>query len=335
MNLSRLAAWLLPRRMYERLAASPLGKRLARGFFWIVVGTTISRGLAMAAWVAVARMLGREMLGAVGIIQGTAGMFQAAAALGPGITATKHVAEFRKSDPAKAGRVLALAVGVAIACATLLAVVLFLLAPWLAANVLAAPHLGGVLRIAALMPLFGALIGTQTGALAGLEAFRTIARVSLIHGLCSFPLLVLGATLGRLHGVIWALVASQIVGCVLNSVALHREKARAGIAFGAPRGVEDWRVLWKFSLPAAVSSLVGPPVIWACLAILANQRGGYVELGLLSAAERWRPVILVLPIMLGNASLPILSDLAARDRDPEAMRRVLVAVQGICIALWA
>ncbi len=53
-------------------------------------------------------MLGKEEFGKLGIVQSTVGMFQVFAGFGLGLTATKYVAEFRDSDPAKTGRIIGL-----------------------------------------------------------------------------------------------------------------------------------------------------------------------------------------------------------------------------------
>jgi len=74
-------------------------------------------------------------------------MFGAFAGLSLGLTATKHVAEFRRIDPLRAGRVMALSGIVAFGSAALVATVCFVLAPWLSAHVLAAPGLANLLRI--------------------------------------------------------------------------------------------------------------------------------------------------------------------------------------------
>ena len=77
-----------------RIEASKIGYRLAMGAFWSMAGAVISRGLMLAAWVLVARMLGKTGYGELGMIQSTVGMFGVFAGFGFGLTATKHVAEF-------------------------------------------------------------------------------------------------------------------------------------------------------------------------------------------------------------------------------------------------
>jgi len=51
------------------------------------------------------------MSGELGIIQNTIGMFGTLAGFGMGLTANKHVAEFKRTDPAPAERILGLACG--------------------------------------------------------------------------------------------------------------------------------------------------------------------------------------------------------------------------------
>jgi O-antigen/teichoic acid export membrane protein len=91
---------------FKRIEASDIGIRLARGVFWSMAGAMISRGLMLVATVAVARLLGKTGYGELGMIQSTVGMFGVFAGFGLGLTATKHVAELRQSDPIRAGRIL-------------------------------------------------------------------------------------------------------------------------------------------------------------------------------------------------------------------------------------
>ncbi|PYS80065.1 MAG: polysaccharide biosynthesis protein, partial [Acidobacteria bacterium] len=135
------------------------------------MGAVASRVLGLAASIFVARVLGKEGFGEVGIVQSTVGMFQVFASFGLGITATKYVAEFRSVDPEKAGRIISLSFTVALATGLLIMVPLIIFAPWLAQRTLAAPPLAGPLRIGSPILLLGALCGAQTGVLAGFEKF--------------------------------------------------------------------------------------------------------------------------------------------------------------------
>lgn len=301
--------------IWERVCTSPIGYRLARGAFWSLTGTVISRGLSLVASVFVARILGSEQFGEVGIIRSTVEMLGVLAGFGLGLTATKHVAEFRKMAPERTGRVIALAGQFALASGLLTAVMLYVFSSWIANAVLAASHLDGSLRVASLLLLFHTLNGSQVGALVGFEAFRAVARTSLLGGLSSFPLLLAGAYIAGPVGVIWGLVLSLVVQWALNRSALMSEAARAGVPWQPAGAWQEWPMLWRFSLPAALSTAVVGPVDWICGAMLVNQPGGYAEMGVLSAAYQLRSILMFLPSLLMQAALPVMAETAAGRRN--------------------
>ncbi|MBT0666177.1 oligosaccharide flippase family protein [Geobacter pelophilus] len=292
-----------------RYAASPLARRMAHGAFWSLAGAVLSRALSLVSSILVARMLGKEGFGQLGMIQSTVGMFGVFAGFGLGLTATKYVAELRVNDPEKAGRVITLSLIFAAGSGALMTFLLLLFAPLVASRALAAPSIGEYLRIASPMLFFGAFAGAQTGALSGFEAFRTIARVNLVAGLLTFPCIVGGVYFAGVNGAVWGLVAASAMGGVLNHRALSLETKRAGICFPARNPFSEQEILWRFSLPAVLASLLVTPVNWAAAAILVNQPGGYAEMGIFNAANQWRGAILFLPGNLSAIVLPLLSNL--------------------------
>jgi O-antigen/teichoic acid export membrane protein len=321
---SRLVAGL-PRFLrphWERLEASPLGYRLVKGAFWSLAGTLISRALGLLSSILVARMLGKIGFGELGIIQSSVGMFGTFAGFGLGLTATKYVAELRVKDPARAGRIIRLSSLVSWATGGAITVLLFVLAPWLATHTLAAPHLGGLLRLGSLLLLLGAINGAQTGALAGFEGFRRIAHINLATGIATFPLMVIGTWWRGLEGALLGIVASQALNCWLNFHGLRKEADVAGVPLSCAGSAEEWSVLWRFSLPALASSLLVGPVYWMSNAMLVNRPDGYVQMGLFNATNQWFGALLFLPGILGQAALPVLSErMGANDGDKS--RKVL------------
>lgn len=292
----------------SRVTASPLGYRLASGFFWSVAGAVISRGLMLLASIAVARLFGKTGYGELGMIQSTVGMFGVFAGFGLGLTATKHVAELRTSDPARAGRILSLSSVVAVVSGGLMALGLLAFAPWLATHTINAPHLANALRIGSVILFISALNGAQTGALSGFEAFKTIAQVNIIVGLLSFPVLIAGAYWGGLTGAVWALAVNLGFNWLFNHLALRKEALRYRVPLLLKGCMKEWSVLWKFSLPAVLAGSMVGPVNWACSALLVTQPGGYGEMGIYSVANQWFNLLLFLPSTLDAVVLPVLSN---------------------------
>ena len=144
--------------------------RLARGMAWSTVGAVSSRALALLASIIAARILGKSVFGELGIIQSTTNMYRTFGQLG-GLTATKHVAEFRKKDPERAGRMIALSIIVAVTSGSVVGMLMVATAPW-AARLLAAPDLQGAIALSALALLLIVINETLDGILSGFEAFK-------------------------------------------------------------------------------------------------------------------------------------------------------------------
>lgn len=342
MNALTVKAWMqaaTPRFLklyWNRLETSPLGCRLLRGAFWSLVGATVARACGFLATVMVARMLGRENFGALGVINSTVGMFGVFAGFGAGLTATKYVAEYQRFDSIRAGRVLALCRVVAWISGGAMTVILLFAGPWLATHTLARPELGRLLQLSATLLLLGAVNGAQTGALTGFEAFRAIAAINTITGLANFPFVLAGAYWFGLLGVVWALLVNSFLGCVLNYGVLRHRARQAGIRISLEKG--DWRaewpVLWRFSLPAVLSGAMVGPVSWGASALLVNQPDGYAHMGTFNAANQFQCLLGFLGGMLAAPLLPMLASERRRRSDRlETVNMLLNWTLGVAVAL--
>lgn len=292
----------------ERINREPLGKRLATGAFWTLVGSVAARVLTLPVSVVLARLMGPSHYGELGVIQSSVDFFGTFAGFGLSITATKHIAEFRTKDPRRAGRILALSTATAVITGVVVAVALFVLAPWLAAHTLSAPQLAGALRIGAVLLFFAAITSAQSGALYGFEAFQVSARVQAIVGLLNVPFMIGGYLVGGLTGILWGMVLARVGEWALKYTAVRNEAKRVNVPIEYRESRQELRVLWKFSLPALLAGALVAPVYWICSAILVNSPNGYAEMGVFNAANQWYGALLFLPVTLGTSLLPLLSD---------------------------
>ncbi len=279
----------------------------------MLVGAILSKSLWLMATIVAAQLLGRMDFGQLGMIQNTVGMFGVFAGFGLGITTTKYIAEYRINDPAKAGRIMALSGLAILAPAAATSLVLLCWAPWLAEHTLAAPHLTRLLQIGTAVMFFTTLNGSQMGALAGLERFQTLARLNVIVTLMAAFIQVLAVYCGGLEGAVWGLAISAAVNWAFTHWVLRKEAARATVPLAYRGCFREWPVLWKFSLPAAISAMLFLPSNWACSAMLVNQPQGYAEMGVFSAASQWRVAILFVPCTISAVVLPMLSNLRGQN----------------------
>jgi O-antigen/teichoic acid export membrane protein len=257
-------------------------------------------------------MLGKAGFGELGIIQNTVNTFQVFAVFGLGITATKFIAQLRTQDPARAGRILALSGLTAFGTGAVFSSALFFSATMLASRALVAPQLAGPLRIGAGLLFFAALNGAQTGALAGLEAFRVIARVNLISGLTTFFLMVGGAVAGGLSGILWGLLISAAANWLITHMALRKCLSAVGIAAQVRGCWQERGVLWAFSVPAVLAGVAVAAAVWGSNAILVNQPGGYADMGAYNAVMRIKQVPETVLLAILAPILPVLSSAHAK-----------------------
>lgn len=322
--------------LLKRLGSTHLGSRLARGTFWILLGTVLSRALGLVSSILVARLLGQLAFGELGIIQVTAGMFGTFAGFGIGVTATKYVAEFRESQRRRCGRMIGLSLAVAAGGGLVAGSCLFLFSPWLATVSLGAPHLAPLLRASAACAIFGSIQGAYLGALAGFEAFKKVAWVNWVSSVLGVGLMVLGAALAGVEGAVWGTVLQSLVGCVLGHAALAGELSRANVRLSFGFRLDEWGVLWRFTLPAFLSAVVATPAGWLSRTLLLKQPGGYAEMAVVSAANQWLNLVTMLPWMMSGVLVPIFASLYSSGRREEFTRLLkynLLLNGGVALAI--
>ena len=314
------------------ILASDTRRRLASGAFWGGVGGGVVRVLLLMTSLFLARVLGREKFGEYGMVTSTTALFCAFGGLGVGSAITRYVALLRKTDRERAGRILSLSVFMTCVSGILTGGCFALLAPILAQNVLAAPHLTGALRIAAMSMALGIVNGAQQAALAGFEAFKTSAWIGGIGGIFQAVAVCVGAYCWDVNGAVAGLAASILFSAIVSHFSIYRHMKNEGVP-SRWRGMwTEWRVLVGFSLPAFLTMVIASPVDWGCNAFLANQPNGYTELGLLNAAGQWRAAVAFLPWLLCTAAMPVMSERYGNTGDGGTLQ-LMFRLMGVMVAV--
>lgn len=277
--------------------------------WWSLASALVSRGGNMLVVIICARSLADARFGELSMILSTVGMFGPLAGLGLGTTTTKYLADYRQKQPEKAGRILGLSLVAAVVSGALMTGLLIAFAPFLAAKTLGSPGLAQYLVSGSGMLLFGVLETVQTGALTGFEAFYRIARLSVWNGLASIPLTAFLVHCYGVHGALIGMTVSSALACVLNGIVLHYEARHFGIRMDLRSCWSEWPILLGFSLPSYLGGIVVAPASWAANALLVNRPGGYSEMALFSAADRWRSFLIFVPLAASRIAVPVFSRL--------------------------
>lgn len=281
-------------------------KRLLNATAWNLLGLIVNKGFPFLASILIARLLGPQLNGELGIITSTTSVFVTFAVMGLGMTSTKFIAQYKKDNPNLASKVLGVTNFIGILMGLILAIILFILSDWLASNQLNAPHLAICLKIASITIFFSAFNGVQRGTLSGFEWFRQLALVDIIIGIITVVLNLLSAITFGILGLVVAQAITSAINTVVYTIYIRKANQRYGIKVDLSGLKTELSIIWKVSIPAMLSSIMVGPVVWICETILVNTDGGYESLGIFNAANQWRSILGVLPGVLNTAILPIL-----------------------------
>ncbi|MCE5307433.1 MAG: oligosaccharide flippase family protein [Acidobacteriales bacterium] len=299
-----------------QLSGKPAGatvrQRFVQGTLWCLVGVVGTQTFTLLTSLFIARVLGKEAFGQFSFLQGTVATAATFAGFGLGLTATRYVASYRQDDAQRTGSFIKFVMTFTSVTSALASVTMAGGAPYLAAHVFQLPELAGSIRWAALYLLCVTVNGVQTGVLAGFENFRGVAGVNITRGVATLLLSTPLVLFWRLDG---AVAAMALAGVLAYGVSQFQVEAAMKV-HGIPKaGFLDWshaKVLWKFSLPAVLSGVMVSPVTWLVSLWLSRQPNGYGELGLFGAANQWRSAVSLIPGILSQPILPLLTSLGSR-----------------------
>lgn len=286
-----------------------LRDRLIKGTVLNFMAVAFNQGSTLIINIIVARILLKEVFGEYAIVQNTLLTIATISQLATGYTASKYIAEYRSSDSMRAGRIMGLLSIVSALMAVVGALTLIFLSPWLADTMMNAPHLSAPLMIGAVFLLFSSINGYQTGALSGLEAYGSLAKAGIVSGIVAVFAISLGSWFGGLNGTLLGLSISAFVRCTVHFLWLRYESRGQNIKptyMGS--FIQEKTIIFKFALPAAIAGYYSMPMIWLANSFLVRQPGGYGEMGLFSAANNLRILILFLPNVINNVGLTILNN---------------------------
>lgn len=315
-----------------RIESSSVAGRFARGASWNLVGFASFRALSAVAMLLVARFLGPQAYGELGMIQSTARLFAVYGGMPFAVASTKFLAEHRKRNPAKAARIFRLLQIASGTSSTLVAVALVLSSTYLAENTLNQPEMALPLGFAAVMLWFTAYGLVQENSLAGFEQFRSLAFANIWKGVATIALTAPLAYWYGVTGAICGMAAAAAVGFAVCFWALRHAYRRSGL----PQDIKirdvkpEIPLIWQFALPGVLSAILIAVLSWVGRTILVHQDGGYVALGLFEAANQWRAPLTFLPIVLVRVALPILAEAHGRGAAGDFRSALSMQMTTIC-----
>lgn len=292
-----------------KINQSSLSKRLFEGMSWTLIGNVAGKFLQLLAFIFVARILGKEEYGQVGIVRSTVNMFLIFSSVGMGVTATHYIAKYRSSNPYRAYRIYKFSCKFVLWVGFLVSALVFLFSNYIAVNQLEDIKLGSALRIGALVLFLLTISSVQTGALNGFERFKFLGIITSVNGFVMLLSVVLGSYFWGINGVIAGMAIAGMVMVFQLHFSLKKSiveiKNISELQENNPLKISN--IFYKFSLPAVLQGLVVIPVLWWAKTFLVKE-AGYGEMALYDVAEQWYYLVLFVPNSLSAFILPMLTN---------------------------
>ena len=310
-------------------------RRIFSGAFWSLFGTSVSKVIVLCATIIVARILSKSEYGELGMIRSTISMFMAFSGFSIGATASKYIAENRNGNKEFAARIYMLALLFSMVMAIVFGSIVLFASDYIATNSFAAPYLSDVVKMSAIILIFATLSGSQSGVLSGFEDFKTISRANMLFGLAESVFIVLGAMLGGVEGVIIGFGLANLVNFIYLHYFASRHIRKLGYSTKellSKIKLKDLSVLYAFSLPATISSILVMICVWYSKTYLV-QVSGFEAMATFDIAEQWRTQLLFIPAAISQIVLPILSNSKQSNNQPQVVKINLAINLSVTVAI--
>lgn len=281
--------------------------------FWAVSGNVLTKGLAFISAIIVARLLEKEFYGEYGLLRNIVINIGMLSTFGLGYTATKFIAE--TDDLKKRLLIIRTSLGISVIISSLIAFILFILSDTIASDYLKLPHLSVYLKVVAGWLILNAITLTQTGILAGLGAFKSMAKYNLYIGLMTFLLTLAGVYWHGFSGAISSLVIAQVLNVLLFSHLIYSYSGRGKVK----HQIDLYKEMFFFSTPIALQEIVySISGILTYVIVLRCSDSG--QLGIFNAAMQWSGIILFIPSILRNV---MLKHFSAQNNDLDSLKKIV------------
>lgn len=294
----------------DKIVSSEIKKRMINGMFWSFSGNALAKLLTLIAGILCAHILKKEAYGEFCMIRSTINMFVVLGAGGLGVTATKYISEFRKEHKEKIPHIYLTTNSFAIFTGIICTILIILLSNSLATGYLKEPSLSIPLQIGGVLLFFSIINGVQNGTIIGFEDFRSIAINTLFGSIFETIFMLAGAYFYGIKGAILGFGLGFIAIYLCNKLTIIKLFRNDNIKFLPMKYLNksSLNIIFKYSLPAAFSSLLITPTFWFIRSLLVR-KSSFDELAIFEAADQWKVIILFIPTAISQIVLPILSSM--------------------------
>lgn len=291
-----------------------LANLMLKGSTWVFISRLVDGIVALLFSIFIARMLGVDRYGFIGVTLGVVGLVGILTHLGLPHATTKYVSEsLAKKDKAQLKGFIYASLLLELILGAILSITLFLTADILAKEVFNKPELGLFLRISSPMIFLGAISNTFMSTLVGYHKMRVFALINICNFILRLGLAVFLVTQGfGVSGALIGFVFGWLAGSVL-SVFFYLFKIRPHLRNTSHTNISHQsKKMIRFGVPMAIS--IGSILIyeWVDKLVLAAFSEEIKYVSLYSIAFGMVALPLVISRSINTSFFPIVSALDAK-----------------------
>lgn len=300
-------------------------KRHIFDVLWTVLGAVSARfgSLVLSVWVA--RETGKDNFALVGIYYATAMLGLVFFNAGVSNLTTKYLAEYLLKEPSKIKSILSATYLGCIFGGVVFSTGIALIAYFFSDKLFTSDRALFAMYFAAAAIFFMAVISGQSAILSGYGNFNLISQINIYSTIASFFFVIVGGKLFGIFGVMFGLVASQVVQMLIGIYFVRVVVVSSGDKWCLHDAVPAIGLLLTNALPTVASSFAVSFVNWLVM-VWIERRSGLSELAVYNIANQWRAAMLFLPVTLGPLLIAKIASANARGTNIFFLiRRVLPA----------
>ena len=302
-------------------------KELSVNSLWSMLGAVISKGLIFLAWLMVAKILGKEGNGEVGIVRSTINVFAIFVGSGIALTTTKYIPELLYENSKKVNKIFTLSISFSSALGFLLSLFLFFGAGYISTHILNASQLELTLKISAYVLFLTVISSVITGCLKGFKDFKGLLICNVIYGISLFLALYFLTNAYGVEGTFTGFCIGTLMLVLSGGILVAKNMYKNNLKFDFKFN-EEFKILRNFTLPAILTGAMVMPFKWGIDTLMVNHKNGYEELGLYSALILFQSLIMMVTATL---DAPLITIMVKKQIDKRIERLNLITPWAIGI----
>lgn len=272
--------------------------------YYTILGNVIYRGSTLLGMILLARNLGADLYGEIGVITASLLLVAPLGSLGVGYSINKILASKKYSNIIST--IVMTAIIITIVFGSLTSALFQIFGDKLLEMMYPNQNNdNNVLFLAAFYLLLIIIINTLTGIYSGLHKFKTLSFYQIQTGILSIPLYYYLSYYGEVQGTYLAFILTQFFFLMLLFYGI-REYFNATSKKYLKNIHRFALLIIRQGLPLGFADGIYAITNWLMIVILLL-RGGSSEVGLYNAASQWLMLIVFLPSSLSNVLLAFLS----------------------------